>query len=82
MKVDFNINYYLYKRIKYKNNQQTNIQQLIQNNKLNNDTTLHYQTLIDIREENNIQWNDDELEKQYEELMDQLLNAATNNTTN
>ena len=36
MKVDFNINYYLYKRIKYKNNQQTNIQQLIQNNKLNN----------------------------------------------
>ena len=36
MKVDFNINYHLYKRIKYKNNQQTNIQQLIQNNKLNN----------------------------------------------
>ena len=58
------------------------IKETLANNKLDNDTTLHYQTLIDIREENNIQWNDDELEKQYEELMDQLLNAATNNTTN
>ncbi len=58
------------------------IKTTLANNKLDNDSTLHYQTLIDIREDNNIKWNDDELEKQYEELMDQLLNAATNNTTN
>ena len=36
MKVDLNINNYFYKKIKYKNKQQTNIQSPIQNNKYNN----------------------------------------------
>lgn len=58
------------------------IKETLANNKLNNDSTLHYETLIDIREENNIKWNDDELEKQYNELMDQLLKAASSSTTN
>ena len=57
------------------------IKETLANNKLNNDSTLHYETLIDIREENNIKWNDDELEKQYNELMDQLLKAASSSTT-
>lgn len=57
------------------------IKETLANNKLDNDPTLHYQTLMDIREENNIKWNDDKLEKQYKELMDQLLQAASTNTT-
>lgn len=57
------------------------IKETLANNKLDNDSTLHYQTLMDIREENNIKWNDDKLEKQYKELMDQLLQAASTNTT-
>ena len=57
------------------------IKETLANNKLDNDSTLHYQTLMDIREENNMKWNDDKLEKQYKELMDQLLQAASTNTT-
>lgn len=44
--------------------------------KLSEDVTLYYQTLIDIREANNIKWNDTVIEKKYNELMDQLLEAA------
>lgn len=58
------------------------IKETLANNKLNNNSTLHYETLMDIREENNIKWNDDELEKQYNELMDQLIKAASSSTTN
>lgn len=50
--------------------------------KLDGNSTLHYQTLIDIREKNNIKWQDDKLEKQYNELMDQLLESASSSTTN
>ena len=53
------------------------IKETLANNKLNNNSTLHYETLMDIREENNIKWNDDELEKQYNELMDKLIENAT-----
>ena len=44
--------------------------------KLSKDVTLYYQTLIDIREANNIKWNDTVIEKKYNELMKQLLEAA------
>lgn len=44
--------------------------------KLSEDVTLYYQTLIDIREANNIKWNDTVIEKKYNELMEQLLEAA------
>lgn len=57
------------------------IKETLANNKLNNNSTLHYETLMDIREENNIKWNDDELEKQYDELMNQLIKASSSNTT-
>ena len=56
------------------------IKTTLANNKLDNDATLHYQTLIDIRKENNIKWNDDELEEQYNDLMNQLINNVANNT--
>lgn len=58
------------------------IKETLANNKLNNNSTLHYETLMDIREENNIKWNDDELKKQYNELMDQLIKASSSSTTN
>lgn len=58
------------------------IKTTLANAKLNGNSTLHYQTLIDIREKNNIKWQDDKLEKQYNELMDQLLESASSSTTN
>lgn len=44
--------------------------------KLDSDPTLYYQTLIDIRKDKNIKWNDTVIEKKYEKLMEQLLEAA------
>jgi foldase protein PrsA len=52
------------------------IKEKITKQKLSSDVTLYYQTLIDIRKENNIKWNDTVIEKKYNELMDQLLEAA------
>ena len=57
------------------------IKETLATEKLQNDSTLYYQTLIDIREKNNIKWNDDILEKQYKNLMKQLLESAKNSTT-
>ena len=42
---------------------------------------VYYQKLIDIREKNKISWKDDELKKQYDELMEQLIETAKNSTT-
>lgn len=44
--------------------------------KLDADPKLYYQTLIDIRKAKNIKWNDTVLEDKYNDLMDQLLEAA------
>ena len=55
---------------------EADIREKITAQRLDADPTLYYQTLIDIREENNIKWNDTVLEKQYKELMEQLLEAA------
>lgn len=49
--------------------------------KLDEDATLYYQTLIDIRKENNIKWNDTVLEDKYNDLMEQLLEAAKQQAT-
>ena len=57
------------------------IKSTLANNQLDNDSTLHYRTLMNIREDKKIKWNDDELEKQYEELMNQLINAASSSGT-
>ena len=44
--------------------------------KLNEDPGLYYKTLVDIREEKNIKWKDDEIKKQYNKLMDQFIESA------
>ena len=47
--------------------------------RLDSDATLYYQTLINIRKKHEIKWNDTTLEKQYNELMEQLIDAAKEN---
>lgn len=49
--------------------------------KLSSDSSMHYQTLIKIREDKKITWKDDELKKQYNELMDQLIENAKKKTS-
>lgn len=49
--------------------------------KLDEDATLYYQTLIDIREANNIKWNDTVLKEKYEDLMEELLESAKASAT-
>ena len=47
--------------------------------KLNNDATLKYNALIKIRENAGIEFKDDSLKKDYDELMDQLIENVSGN---
>lgn len=49
--------------------------------KLENDSTLYYQSLIEIRKEKNITFGDSELEKMYNDYMDELIENAKSNTS-
>ena len=49
--------------------------------KLNADATLYYETLIDIRKDKKIKWNDSVIEKKYDDLMKQLIKAAKTSAT-
>lgn len=57
------------------------IKEKITEQRLSNDSTLYYQTLMDIREDNNIKWNDSKLKKQYKEFMEKLIETASNSST-
>ena len=48
--------------------------------KLNKDATLRYNALIEIREEAGIEFKDDSLKKDYDDLMQQLLDSASSTT--
>ena len=52
------------------------ILETLREEKLNEDPALYYKALVDIREEKNIKWKDDEIKKQYNKLMDQLIESA------
>ena len=52
------------------------ILETLRDEKLNEDPTLYYQTLIDIREEKKIEFKDDAIKKQYKKLMNQLIDSA------
>ena len=52
------------------------ILETLREEKLNEDPSLYYKALVDIREEKNIKWKDDEIKKQYNKLMDQLIDSA------
>ena len=49
--------------------------------KLNEDATLRYDALIAIREDAGIEFKDDSLKKDYDELMQQLLDSVSSNST-
>ena len=49
--------------------------------KLNEDASLRYNALIAIREEAGIKFNDDSLKKDYDDLMQQLLDSVNNSST-
>lgn len=50
------------------------------NDKLNENTATYYETLIEVRKENKLSWNDSELEKAYNEYMEKLIKNATANS--
>ncbi len=56
------------------------IKETLANNKLSSDPSLHYQALIDIRKDKKIKWEDKELEKAYNDLMDKLLTNSKQST--
>ena len=58
-----------------------NIKTKLKERKLNNDSTLYYTTLQEIREANNIKWNDDVLKKAYKDYMDEIIETAKKQAT-
>lgn len=59
----------------------SDVKEKLREQKLNDDPTLYYQTLISIREDNGITWNDSTLKKEYKETMDKLIEQAANQNT-
>lgn len=53
----------------------------LKDRKLNNDSTLYYTTLQEIREANKIKWNDDVLKKAYNDYMEEIIEAAKKQAT-
>ncbi len=56
------------------------IKEKIREQKLQDDSTLYYNSLIAIREENGITWNDSSLKKAYNKLMDNLIDQTKNSS--
>ena len=56
------------------------IKETLRTEKLNNDKSLYYETLIDIRKENKINWNDDVLKKAYNDYMQDLIESVKENS--
>lgn len=59
----------------------SDIKETLAKEKLNNDSTLYYDSLIEIRNNNKINFEDSELKKEYEDYMENLINQAKNNST-
>lgn len=55
------------------------IKEKLREQKMNDDSSLYYQTLISIREENGITWNDSTLKKEYNDTMDKLIEQSKEN---
>ena len=55
--------------------------QTLTDDKLNEDATLRYNALIEIRKDAGIEFKDDSLKKDYDELMDQLIASVSSNTS-
>ena len=57
------------------------IRETLAEEKLNEDAALRYNALIEIREEAGIKFNDDSLKKDYDELMQQLIDSVNSSST-
>mgnify|MGYP003294197400 CR=1 FL=1 len=62
-------------------NVKNDIKEKLKDRKLNNDSTLYYTTLKEIREANKIKWNDDVLKKAYNDYMEEIIEAAKEQAT-
>lgn len=61
----------------------SDIKNTLTENKISEDSSLHYKSLIKIREQKKIKFEDQELEKSYNDLMEKLIkNATSTNTSN
>lgn len=59
------------------------IKEKIREDKMSNDSGLFYESLLEIRKENKIKWNDDKLKKAYNDYMNDLIeNARKQNSNN
>lgn len=58
------------------------IKEKLREQKMNDDSSLYYQALISIREENGITWNDSTLKKEYNDTMDKLIEQSKQNQSN
>jgi len=58
------------------------IKEKITKNKLNDDSTLYYESLKGYREDKKLTWNDDELKKAYNDYMNKLIENAKKQETN
>ena len=56
------------------------IKEKLRTEKLDNDKALYYKTLISIREDNKIKWNDDTLKNAYDKYMQDLIDSVQKNS--
>ncbi len=56
------------------------IKEKLRTQKLNDDKSLYYESLKEIRIENKIKWNDDTLKKAYDEYMEELIKTSKENS--
>ena len=58
----------------------SSIKETLTTDKLSNDKTLYYKTLMSIREDNKVTFKDNDLKKQYNDYMDNLIKQANSST--
>ena len=56
------------------------IKEKLKTEKLQSDQTIYYKSLMEIRDENKIKWNDSELKKAYNNYMKELINSTQQNS--
>ena len=60
----------------------SDIKEKIREEKMSNDSGLFYESLLEIRKENKIKWNDDKLKKAYNNYMNDLIENARKQNSN
>jgi foldase protein PrsA len=63
------------------NKVKSKIKDKLTDEKINSSNTIYYETLMNIREDEKIKWNDDSLKRAYEDYMNNLIKQADSSTT-